>query len=232
MRLAASLGRAAETGALMNGSRLCLTRRDFLARAGAGFGSLALSGLLASEARSATFKQPTVIDPVNPLAVRPPHFTARAKHVIFLFMYGGPSQVDTFDYKPLLTKLNGKPVPAALKQHPDKVGGVFNHCKDELMAGPWKWQQYGQSGMWASELMGQTARHADDLCFIKSMHSESSNHAPATYQMNTGVTIAGKPSMGSWITYGLGSPNQNLPGFVLLYKVGGLGGSANWGNGF
>jgi hypothetical protein len=216
----------------MNSSRCCLTRRDFLARAGAGFGSVALSSLLAAEARADAFKQPTVIDPVNPLAPRLPHFTARAKHVIFLFMYGGPSQVDTFDYKPVLTQLNGQPVPAAFKKHADKVGGVFDHCKDELMAGPWKWQQHGQSGLWVSDLLPHTAHHADDLCVIKSMHSESSNHAPATYQMNTGVTIAGKPSMGSWITYGLGSPNRNLPGFVLLFKVGGLGGSANWGNGF
>lgn len=210
----------------------CLNRRAFLARAGAGFGSVALAGLLGAEGQAAASKQPTVIDPVNPLLPRQPHFATRAKRVIFLFMYGGPSQVDTFDYKPLLTQLQGKPVPASLKQQSDKVGGVFNHCKDELMAGPWKWQRHGQSGLWVSDLLPHTARHADDLCVIKSMVSESSNHAPATYQMNTGVTLGGKPSMGSWITYGLGSPNQNLPGFVLLFKVGGLGGSANWSNGF
>src|SRR5262249_46925612 len=100
------------------------------------------------------------------------------------------------------------------------------------MAGPWKWLRHGQSGLWVSDLLPHTARHADDLCVIRSMHCESSNHAPATYQMNTGVTITGKPSMGSWITYGLGSANQNLPGFVLLFKVAGLAGSANSSNPF
>jgi hypothetical protein len=212
--------------------RPCVSRRDFLTRAGAGFGGVALTGLLASMARADAFQKRVVIDPVNPLSPRQPHFPAKAKNVIFLFMYGGPSQVDTFDYKPLLAKLNGKPVPDSIKKKSDKVGGVFGACKDELMAGPWKWQQHGQSGLWVSDLLPHTAQHADELCLIRSMHSESSNHAPATYQMNTGVTINGKPSMGSWITYGLGSENQNLPGFVLLFKVGGLGGSANWSNAF
>jgi hypothetical protein len=208
------------------------SRRDFLTRAGAGFGSVALTGLLASAAKAEALQKRVVVDPVNPLTPRQPHFAPRAKNVIFLFMYGGPSQVDLFDYKPLLTELNGKPVPDSLKKKSDKVGGVFSACKDELMAGPWKWAQHGQSGLWVSDLLPHTARHADELCVIRSMHCESSNHAPATYQMNTGVTITGKPSMGSWITYGLGSANQNLPGFVLLFKVAGLGGSANWGNAF
>ena len=209
-----------------------INRRDFLARAGAGFGSVALAALQSEQGRAEGFRQPTAVDLVNPLAARLPHFAPQAKRVIFLFMYGGPSQVDTFDYKPLLTELNGKPVPQSLKQQADKVGGVFNHCKDELMAGPWKWERHGQGGLWVSELLPHTARMADDLCVIKSMHCDSSNHAPATYQMNTGVTFSGKPSMGAWLTYGLGSENQDLPGFVLLFKVGGLGGSANWSNAF
>jgi Protein of unknown function (DUF1501) len=100
------------------------------------------------------------------------------------------------------------------------------------MAGPWAWRRHGESGLWASDLVRRTAEHADDLCLIRSMQAESSNHAPATYQMNTGVILPGKPSFGSWLTYGLGSENQNLPGYVLLFKVAGLGGSPNWSNGF
>ena len=171
-------------------------------------------------------------DPLRPLAERLPHFAPRAKQVIFLFQYGGPSTFDLLDYKPELLKLNGKPVPASLKQQPDKVGGVFNHCKDQLMAGPWKWARHGQSGQWVSELLPHTARHIDQICQIRSMVSESSNHAPATYLMNTGAILGGKPSLGSWVTYGLGTGNENLPGYVLLYKVAGLGGSANWSNAF
>src|SRR5687767_4951379 len=210
------------------------SRREFLTRAGAGFGGLALSAMLASQARAAPapeFHQTTVRDPLTPLAPRRPHFPARAKNVIFLFMYGGPSQVDLFDYKPLLQELHGKPVPESFKKK-DKVDGVFGACKDELMNGPWKWRQHGRSGLWVSDLLPHTARLADDLCLVKSMYCDSSNHAPATYQMNTGVVLSGKPSMGSWVTYGLGSANQNLPGYVLLFKVAGLGGSPNWGNGF
>jgi hypothetical protein len=207
------------------------SRRDFLSCATGGFASVALHALFADEARAAA-AQSTRIDPRNPLAERLPHFAPTARQVIVLFQYGGPSTFDLLDYKPELAKMNGKPVPPSLKQQPDKVGGVFNHCKDELMAGPWKWAQHGDSGLWFSDLLPHTARHADDLCVVRSMFSESSNHAPATYLMNTGAILGGKPSMGSWVTYGLGSANQNLPGFVLLFKVGGLGGSANWSNGF
>lgn len=206
------------------------TRRQFLHSSGAGFAGLALNALLASELRSAPAKPK--IDTLNPLAERPPHFAPKAKQVIFLFQYGGPSTFELFDYKPQLEKLQGQAVPASFKANPDKVGGVFNHCKDELMAGPWKWSQHGQAGHWVSDLLPHTAKHVDSLCQIRSMVSESSNHAPATYLMNTGAILGGRPSLGSWLTYGLGSINQNLPGYVLLYKVGGLGGSANWSNGF
>lgn len=208
-----------------------LSRRRFLTQSGGGFASVALAALLAQELRAAAPGAVTV-DALNPLAERLPHFAPRAKSVIFLFQYGGPSTFDLLDYKPELLKLDGKPVPESFKKHHDKVGGVFNHCKDELMAGPWKWAQHGQSGQWVSELLPNTARHVDDLCQVRSMFSDSSNHAPATYLMNTGAILGGKPSLGSWVTYGLGSANQNLPGFVLLYKVGGLGGSANWSNAF
>lgn len=207
------------------------SRRQFLERSGGGFASVALAALMAHEARAES-RQTTIIDPLNPLSERVSHFAPKARQVIFLFQYGGPSTFDLLDYKPELIKLSGKPVPESFKQNPDKVGGVFNHCKDELMAGPWQWAQYGESGSWFSDLLPCTAQHADDLCFVRSMFSESSNHAPATYLMNTGAILGGRPSLGSWVTYGLGSANQNLPGYVLLYKVGGLGGAANWSNGF
>ena len=207
------------------------SRRQFFNHSGAGFASVAFSALLADELRAATLKRP-VIDPLQPLAERLPHFAPQAKQVIFLFQYGGPSTFDLLDYKPELIRLHGQPVPESFKKNPDKVGGVFNHCKDELMAGPWKWAQHGQSGQWVSELLPHTAGHIDELCQVRSMYSESSNHAPATYLMNTGAILGGKPSLGSWVTYGLGSVNQNLPGYVLLYKVGGLGGSQNWSNAF
>jgi len=207
------------------------TRRDFLDTCCSGLGGLALASLL-SQAANAQERKRLEIDPLRPLAPRAPQFKPRAKRIIFLYQYGGPSQVDTWDYKPLLTQLHGKPVPAEIRAKKDKVGGVFNACHDKLMAGPWTWRQYGESGLWASDLVRRTAAHADDLCLIRSMQSESSNHAPATYQMNTGVILPGKPSFGSWLTYGLGSENQNLPGYVLLFKVAGLGGSPNWSNGF
>lgn len=206
-------------------------RRQFLHHSGAGFASVALSAILADELKEASPKVAS-IDPLQPLAERMAHFAPKARQVIFLFQYGGPSTFDLLDYKPELIRLNGKPVPESFKRNPDKVGGVFNHCKDELMAGPWQWAQYGESGQWVSELLPHTAKHIDKLCQVRSMFSESSNHAPATYLMNTGAILGGKPSLGSWVTYGLGSVNQNLPGYVLLYKVGGLGGSQNWSNAF
>jgi len=208
-----------------------MNRRDFLTTCCSGMGGLALSSLLSSAAR-AQERKPLELDPLRPLAPRRPPFVPRAKRIIFLYQYGGPSQVDTWDHKPLLAKLHGKPVPAEIRAKKDKVGGVFNACHDKLMAGPWAWRRYGESGLWASDLVSRTAAHADDLCLVRSMQADSSNHAPATYQMNTGVILPGKPSLGSWLTYGLGSENQNLPGYVLLFKVAGLGGSPNWANGF
>jgi hypothetical protein len=198
------------------------SRRQALESSGAGFASVALGAMMAAEGRPAG----------DSLAASAPRLPARAKRVIFLFQYGGPSTFDLFDYKPDLQKLDGKPVPASLRKNPDRVGGVFNHCKDQVMAGPWKWARHGRSGAWVSDLLPHTAAHVDKLCQVRSMVSESSNHAPATYLMNTGAILGGKPSLGSWVTYGLGTPNRNLPGFVLLFKVGGLGGSANWSNAF
>jgi hypothetical protein len=175
---------------------------------------------------------PATIDPLRPLAPRPPHRTGKAKNLIVLYQYGGPSQVDLFDRKPLLETLAGQPVPESIKGISDQVGGVINHCKDSLLCPPWSWRQYGECGLWVSDRMPLTAEHADRLCVVRSMHGDSSNHAPATYQMNTGSILGGKPSLGSWLTYGLGSENANLPGYVMLFEVGGLGGSANWSNAF
>jgi hypothetical protein len=205
-----------------------LTRRDFLDRCCGGLGALALSTLLADAARAEERK----VDLLRPLAPRSPALPAKAKRVIFLFQYGGPSQVDTWDFKPELLKLHGRPVPASFKETKDKVGGVFKACHDKLMHGPWGWSRFGESGILGSDLVRHTARHVDRMCFVRSMVADSSNHAPATYQMNTGAILPGRPSLGSWLTYGLGSENQNLPGYVLLFKVAGLGGAPNWSNGF
>ena len=210
------------------------TRRDFLARSGAGFGALALSAMLRSEARADVALKAPAIDPLNPFAPRRPHFAPRAKSVIFLFMVGGPSQVDTFDYKPELQRLGGKPVPASLRKAVvgTRFANVFHGCKDELLASPFAFKQYGQGGMWVSNLYPHVARHVDDLCFIHSLQAESNNHAPASYQLHTGDVRAGKASLGSWVTYGLGTENQDLPGYVALFDAGPLGGAANYSNGF
>ncbi|HZJ14427.1 MAG TPA: DUF1501 domain-containing protein [Chthoniobacteraceae bacterium] len=207
------------------------SRRDFLSRLGGGFGALAFGALI----NGARAGEPAVqIDPVNPFQPRQPHFRPRAKSVIFLFMVGGPSQVDTFDYKPELQKFHGQPVPAHLKEalKNSKHANVFEGCKDELLGSPFQWAQHGQSGMWVSELMPKVAQHVDDICFIHSLQADSNNHAPASYQLHTGEIQAGKASLGSWLTYGLGTENQNLPGYVLLFDAGPLGGAANYSNGF
>ena len=214
-----------------------LGRRDFLARGGAGFGAVALSALMRSEARgdpSAAPPRRPAIDPLNPYAARPPHFAPRATSVIFLFMVGGPSQVDTFDYKPELQRLGGKPVPASVRKavEASRFANVFHGCKDELLASPYAFRRHGQSGAWVSDLYPNVARHADDLCFVHSLQAESNNHAPASYQLHTGEVRPGKASLGSWVTYGLGTANRDLPGYVVLFDAGPLGGAANYSNGF
>ena len=209
------------------------SRRRFLHQMGTGFGALALSAMWRMDAQAAG-KPAVELDPLNPFAARPPHFAPRAKSVIFLFMVGGPSHVDTFDYKPELQKLNGKPVPDSIRKavNATKFANVFHGCKDELMGSPYKFSQHGQSGLWVSELYPQIAEHADDLCVIHSMQADSNNHAPASYQLHTGDIRPGKASLGSWVTYGLGTENQDLPGYVMLFEAGPLGGAANYSNGF
>jgi hypothetical protein len=211
-----------------------------LGQLGAGFGALAFEALLREKARAAKplatadLRQAVSVDPLRPFAPRAPHFTPRAKSVIFLFMVGGPSQVDTFDYKPQLQALHGQPLPASLRQAiaATKFSNVTFGCEDKLLGSPYSWAQYGQSGMWVSELFPYMARHVDDLCFIHSMQAESNNHAPASYQLHTGDVRVGKASLGSWTTYGLGSENQDLPGYVVLFDAGPLGGAGNYSNGF
>jgi hypothetical protein len=212
------------------------SRREFLYRTGGGFGALALQALIQMNgARGAEVKPPPIrIDPTNPYLPRPPHFPAKATSVIFLHMVGGPSQIDTFDHKPLLQKLNMKRVPESFKTavRDTRFANIFEECRDVVMASPFQFSQHGKSGMWVSELYPKVAEHVDDLCFIHSMQAESNNHAPACFQLHTGEVVAGKASIGSWITYGLGTENQDLPGYVLLFEAGPYGGVANYTNAY
>ena len=176
-----------------------VTRREMLRAGTAGFGSLALAALLGSETRA----------DVDPLASRQPHYAAKAKRVIFLFMHGGPSHVDTFDHKPQLTKDNGKPLPF------DKPR-VFSAQTGNLLASPWTFRQHGQSGAWVSEVFPHVATRVDDLCIINSMYGSNSRHGGALLELHTGSDTFVRPSMGSWITYGLGTENQDLPAYITI----------------
>ena len=188
-----------------------LSRRELLRVSSAGFGSLALSGLLGASD--------------SPLAVKSPQFQPKAKRVIFLFMHGGPSQVDTFDYKPLLKRDHGKPLPF---KRPKVVSSeTFN-----LLQSPWNFKQYGQSGAWVSDLFPETAKMADDLCIIRSMYGSNSRHGGALLELHTGSDTFIRPSMGSWITYGLGSENNNMPGFITICPTQSHGGANNFGSAF
>ena len=196
-----------------------LSRRELLRSASTGFGSVALAGLLGQEQLRAAAQS------ANPLAIKEPHFAPKAKRVIFLFMHGGPSQVDTFDYKPLLKRDHGKPLPF---QRPKVVSGqTYN-----LLKSPWEFKQYGQSGMWVSDLFPQIAKRVDDLCFIKSMWGSNSRHGGALLEIHTGSDTFVRPSMGSWVTYGLGSENQNMPGYVTICPTQSHGGANNFSSGF
>ena len=201
------------------------SRRRLLKRAGAGFGLLGLQSLLGGDGLLANSG-----DAINPLVLADSHFRAKAKSVIFIFAYGGPSHVDLLDPKPALHKWHGKPIPVFRKED------AFNTktTQPTAMRSPFEFSQHGQSGLPISEMFPHISRHADDLCVIRSMHCESNNHAPALFQMNTGFTLAGRPSMGAWTTYGLGSENDSLPAFVVMwdYRGGPVGGAQNWTAGF
>jgi hypothetical protein len=199
-----------------------------LARAGSGCGLLALAGLLQE---TGALGQAQAALPVNPLAPRAGHFPAQAKSVIWLFMNGGPSQVDTWDYKPELEKRDGQELEGF-----DKNTGFFTEQVGPLMKSPFKFAQHGATGTWLSEIFPRIAEHVDDLAIIYSCYTETNNHSPALFQINTGMSRMGFPCVGSWITYGLGTENQNLPAFMVMYDTLGRGlpkGHAqNWGAGF
>ena len=199
-----------------------VTRRDMLMRCANGFGAVALAGLLDEQARADT--------PASTRAATGglllPHHVPRARNIIFLYMDGGPSQVDTFDPKPRLTKEHGQPF--AMKKEPTQ----FNN-NGTTLGSPWKFRHYGESGLTVSDLFPHVARHADDLCVIRSMTSQFSEHTNANYFLHSGIGIAGRPSMGAWMSYGLGTENQNVPAFIVMN--GGLvppGGLECFSNGF
>jgi hypothetical protein len=199
------------------------TRRDFLLRAGGGCGALALHWLLARDARADTKS-------ANPLAARPPHFEAKAKRVIFLFMVGGPSHIDLFDPKPELTKQHGKPLPESF----GKPVSQFTKGDTPLLATTRTFKRHGKSGLPVSDLMPHLATCVDDIAFLKSCWCTSTVHAPAMYELHSGRTLMGYPSLGSWVTYGLGSVSDNLPAYCVLLQPEGTpeGGAPCWGAGF
>jgi hypothetical protein len=204
------------------------SRREFLARSGGGFGALALSYLLGLDGLSARAEN-AVIDPLNPLSPRLPHHAAKAKSVIWVFMEGGPSHLDLFDPKPELQRLAGQPMPESY----GKVITAMGTASNTLMPSKRSFQQRGQSGLWVSDWYPEIAKHADDLCVIKSCWADGLNHVGSVCQMNTGDILAGRPALGSWAMYGLGSATQNLPAFVILTDAGEvLGGPKNWSSGF
>jgi hypothetical protein len=206
-----------------------LTRRQVLSRIGGGFGALALgsvfadAGLLAADSSAAGGLSTSAI---NPLAVKPPHFPARAKRLIFLFMNGGPSHIDTFDPKPALEKHNGQPLPESLAAKRKRK------AKGNLMQSPFKFAKYGDSGMDVSELYPELTRVIDEICLLRSMYTDNPNHEPGLLIMNSGNMQPIRPSMGSWLTYALGSENQNLPGFVVLCPGKPVVGPQLWSNSF
>lgn len=204
-----------------------LSRREFLTRSSNGIGALALAGMLANEpAVSASTPG------VNPMAARAPHFPRKAKHCIFLFMAGGVSQIDTFDYKPALAKYGGQRLP--------KVPGLSGEIEGFLTAphraipSPFEFKQCGASGRWMTTLLPKLGELADDLAFVYGIKVDNNNHGPATMHINTGSQFQGSASVGSWVTYGLGSPSENLPGYVVIQDPRGapVNGAAVWGAGF
>ncbi len=204
----------------MGPSRFC--RRELLRRSGLGFGSLALGEVLANSGLAADqTKQPSVQSPLTP---KPPHFPAKAKHVIHIFLNGGCSHVDTFDPKPALEKFRGKELPLKLRTE-RKTGFAF--------PSPFRFKKYGESGIEVSDLFRHVGEHVDKMTVVRSMHADVPNHEPSLMLMNCGAFPAIRPAMGSWVTYGLGSECQNLPGFVVLIPNGHpIKGAANWRSSF
>lgn len=199
------------------------SRREFLTKSAHGFGALALPALLSHEIAANPQAN-------NPLAVKAPHFAPKAKAVIYLFMVGAPSQMETFDPKPVLDKLNGQPMPKSFGE----IKGQFVKQGTPLLGSQWKFKKYGQSGAYVSDLFPHVATCVDDIAFIRSCYADSFVHAPAMYQMLTSRVLSGHPSLGSWVTYGLGSVSENLPAYCVMTQPEGLpeGGSPMWSNGY
>jgi hypothetical protein len=201
-----------------------MSRREFFGKFALGIGGMALTRLLGSSAVAAS----------APLGF--PNFAPRAKRIIYLFMSGGPSQMDLFDYKPMLNKMNGQELPASVRMGQRLTTMSAFQASLPLAGSIFKFQQHGRSGAWVSELLPHTSKVADELCFVKSMHTEAINHDPAITFFQTGAQQAGRPSMGAWISYGLGSLNENLPTFVVLISKNATSDqplySRLWGNGF
>jgi hypothetical protein len=196
------------------------SRRDFLNRAGLGFGSVALTGLLHQEGIVAAPSS------TNPLAEKPSQFEPKAKSIIWLFQTGSPSQVDTFDYKPELQKRDGTQLAGA-----DPKTGFFT-TSGKCLKSPFKWAQHGESGAWTSEIFPNISKHVDDIAFVYSCYSQSNNHTPAMLELNSGMIRQGFPSMGSWLSYGLGSENSNLPAYVVMHGTKPRGADPIWSSGF
>jgi hypothetical protein len=199
------------------------TRRDFLTRTGAGFGALALTDMLRGTPLQAALAN-------NPLAAKPGHVKPKAKNVIFLFMEGGPSHIDTFDPKPLLAELAGKPIPPSF----GRVITAMGEFDSPILASKRTWAQHGKSGIWVSDWLPNIAQCADDIAVIRSCWADGINHSAGVCQMNTGSILAGRPSLGAWASYGLGSENENLPAFVVMQDnlATVTNGPRNWGAGF
>ena len=206
------------------------TRREFIWETGAGFTATALTAMLAEDG---FFPQAAHADTapnkfLNPLAPKKPHFPAKAKSVIFLYMYGGPSQIDTFDYKPTMYGMDNKTIEV-------KTFGRGGHRNQGRIVEPrWKFKQYGQCGKWVSDLFPHLGQQVDDIAFIHSMTADSPIHGSAMLQMNSGKILSGSPCIGSWVNYGLGTVNQNLPGFVVMLdpRGGPISGAKNWSSGY
>src|SRR5438067_8322166 len=199
------------------------SRRRFFRECAGGIGTVALAQLMAGEGRATTPEQ-------NPLAPRKPHFPAKAKNVIFIFMEGGPSQIDLFDPKPELEKWHGRPLPAEMTKD---MRLAFTKPDAAVLASPRKFKPYGQSGIEFSDFVPNIGDCADDVCLVRSMFTDAFNHHPGQLLLFGGSIQVGRPTAGAWVLYGLGSESRNLPGFVVLSSgVGTSGGSSNWSSGF
>jgi hypothetical protein len=209
------------------------TRRDFLRQTASGLGAVALGSLLNPWQDHGMQKR---LEPVKPVTMKSGmHFPGKAKRVIYLFQSGGPSQLETFDYKPALEKWHGQEIPPSIQGTQRNSGMVTEQSTFPLVRSYYNFRQYGQSGAWVSELLPHTAQVVDDLCIVKSVYTEAINHEPAVIFMQTGSQLTGRPSIGSWLSYGLGSNNRNLPDFVVMISKGGGAqplSSASWGSGF